>query len=147
MTALEETAWSTAALGAGGREDEWQEHSSPLISKREEKKREQSGELCLLHISSLTLRSLLPHPKLGESPKQMGAPTPSAGSRAASVPSALHCSELRARCSPTLPCPMPRACPWLGMGQKGGCPPALATETPGAGVQPLRVPLGTLLPA
>lgn len=55
MTALEETAWSMAAPGAGEREDEWQEHSSPLISKWEENKREPSGGLCLVHISCLPL--------------------------------------------------------------------------------------------
>lgn len=72
MTALEETAWSTAALGAGGREDEWQERSSPLISKREEKKKAPSGRLCLLHISCLPLCSIAPSSKTRRKPEADG---------------------------------------------------------------------------
>lgn len=47
MTALQGAAWSTAVLGADGKEDEWQQRLNALISKREEKEREASGSLCL----------------------------------------------------------------------------------------------------
>lgn len=86
MTALQEAAWSTAAPGADGKEDEWQEHLNPLFSKRKEKERERrvaASAFCVFP-ASLHARSL-PHPKPGKGPEQMGTLTPSCRIRAASV--------------------------------------------------------------
>lgn len=86
MTALQEAAWSTAALGADGREDEWQERFSALISKKGRK--EERGKWQPLPFTYFLPPSMLhlPHPKPGKGLAQMGAHLVPAGSRAASLP-------------------------------------------------------------